>query len=60
MKFIDLEDGHPNHPGIYTVKIKESTGGVRECKASWSARGFLPIADALGPEEYIFAWAELH
>lgn len=58
MNFIDLEDGHPSENGTYTVKIKESSGAVRECEATWSDKGFLPIADTLGPEEYIYAWAK--
>jgi|TARA_R110000823_G_scaffold102096_1_gene219083 hypothetical protein len=60
MAFIDLEDKHPTKQGIYRVKIQQSTGGHRESRASWNERrGFLPLDDALGPEEYIFAWEKI-
>ena len=56
MAFIDLQDAIPPKQGVYRVKIKSSTGKDRDCNATWSKRGFLPIEDKLYQDEYIYCW----
>jgi hypothetical protein len=56
MKFIDLQDETPKRQGTYKVKIKTTIGMDRECDATWSKRGFLPINERLLSDEYVYSW----